>query len=58
LKVPRQHPLVLLIDVRLEFRINSKFFILILMEFERLHWSEIQSDIRAKFLMLLFVAPN
>jgi hypothetical protein len=27
LKVPRQSPLVLLIGVRLEFRVNSKFLI-------------------------------
>jgi hypothetical protein len=38
LKVPR---LVLLIGARLEFRIISKFFILMLMDLEGLHWSEI-----------------
>jgi hypothetical protein len=39
LKVPRQCPLGLLIGVRLEFRIHST--ILMLMELEGLHWSEI-----------------
>jgi hypothetical protein len=42
LKVPRHCPLVL-IGVKLEFRINSTFFlfILILVELEGLHWNEI-----------------
>jgi hypothetical protein len=40
LKVPRHCPLVRLIRVRLEFRINSTFFILMLMELEELHWNE------------------
>jgi hypothetical protein len=37
LKVPRQCPLVLLIGMRLESRINSKLLILMLMELEGLH---------------------
>jgi hypothetical protein len=41
LKVPRQCPLVFLIRVRFEFRINSKFLILMVMELEGLQWSEI-----------------
>jgi hypothetical protein len=49
LKVPRHCPLVLMIGVRLEFRINSTFFyffiifflILVLLESEGLHWNEI-----------------
>jgi hypothetical protein len=37
LKVPRHCPLVLLMGVRLEFRINSTFLILMLVESEGLH---------------------
>jgi hypothetical protein len=39
LKVPRQCPPVLLIGVRLEFRISSKLLIVMLMELEGLNWS-------------------
>jgi hypothetical protein len=44
LKVPRHCPLVLLIGVRLEFRIDSTIFflfLLMLLELEGLHWNEI-----------------
>jgi hypothetical protein len=37
LKVPRHCPLVLLIGVRLEFRVNSFFLIVMLLELEGLH---------------------
>jgi hypothetical protein len=39
LKASRHCSLVLLIEVRLEFRINSTFLILMLLELEGLHWS-------------------
>jgi hypothetical protein len=45
LKVPRHCPLVLLIRVRIEFRVNSTFIymyiIVMLLELEGLHWIEI-----------------
>jgi hypothetical protein len=43
LKDPKHCPLVLLIRVRLEYRINSTIFflILILLELEGLRWNEI-----------------